>query len=227
MENAYIRKNLTKLQLSIMIILTLFCSITGATYAYFALSVTNTIIGGEAATVNLTLEVDKVFPLSTNENTGVMVPQLSSSLSSALKKGCVDDNGNVVCQVYEVNVQNIGGTARQMVDGEILFYSDNKLTTDVSPSMPNLRWKLITSVDKTTPSNSVLGNKTDLIADADYDNIFIDDLVIDTNSSFTYYIIIWINENNEEQTIDEGSSFYASISLNASNGTGVTSTFTA
>ena len=227
MENAYIRKNLTKLELSVLIILILFCSITGATYAYFALSVTNTIIGGEAATVNLTLDVEKVFPTSISENTGVMVPQLSSSLSSALKKGCVDDNGNVVCQVYEVNVQNIGGTARQMVEGEILFYSDNKLTTDVSPSMPNLRWKLITSVDKSNPSNSVLGNKTDLIADANKDNIFVDDLVMDTNSNFTYYIIIWINENNEEQTIDEGNSYYASISFNSSNGTGVTSTITA
>ena len=127
MDNILISKKLTKIQLTIMMILTLFCSITGATYAYFALSVTNTIIGGEAATVNLTLEVNKVFPTSISENTGVMVPQLTSSLSSALKKGCVDDNGNVVCQVYEVNVQNIGGTAKQMVDGEILFYSDNNI----------------------------------------------------------------------------------------------------
>ena len=224
---------LTKIQLTISLILILFFSVTGATYAYFAFSATNSTINGEAATVNLTLDVTKVFPTESSENTGVMVPQLSvsgnsnSALSAALKSGCVDANENIVCQVYKINIQNIGGTATQVVDGRVAFYGDAEMTMDVSSSMPNLRWKLITSADSTTPTNSVLGTNVDLVANASEDNVFADDVTMATNSSFDYYMIIWINENNEDQTVDEGNSFYAKISFESSNGTGVTSAFTA
>lgn len=227
------KKIITKTQLTITLILILFFSVTSATYAYFTISISNNItITGEAATVNLTLAVEKIFPIDSSTNTGVMVPQLSTSgnsnspLSTALKNGCVDGNSNIICQVYKINIQNIGGTATQMVDGKILFYSDASLETDVSASMPNLKWKLITSVDATTPSNSVLGSNVDLAADANNDNVFANDVVMVTNSSFDYYIIIWITETNLEQPTDEGKTFYGKVEFNSSNGTGVTSTFT-
>lgn len=227
-------KSLAKIQLSITLILILFCCVTGATYAYlYATNFDDETISGDMATVNLTLDVAKVFPTANSENTGVMVPQLSTSnsanspLASALKSGCVDGNGNIVCQVYKVNIQNVGGTATQVVDGEILFYGDNELTTDVKATMPNLKWRMIDEdgVNETTPSNSILGINPDLVADANDDNIFADDLTMTTNSGFTYYIIIWINETNSDQTVDEGNSFYARVEFNASNGTGITATF--
>ena len=232
MENTYTSKKLTKLQLSITLILILFCSVTGATYAYFAsVQSDSSTIRGNMATVTLKLDVEKIFPLNSRENTGVIVPQLSTSgssnsaLSSALKKGCVDDNANIVCQVYKVAIKNNGGTATLMVDGEILFYGDNELTTDVNTTMPNLRWKLIKSADKDNPSNSILGNNIDLIADANDDNVFADDITLETNDNNDYYLIIWLNETNSDQIADEGSTFYASIKVNASNGIGVTATF--
>ena len=50
------KKNVTKMQLTVTLILILFFSITSATYAYFAISATNNnTITGSAATVNLTL----------------------------------------------------------------------------------------------------------------------------------------------------------------------------
>lgn len=231
-DNNKTKKIMTKTQLAITLILTLFISVTGATYAYYAIVLEdNTTINGEAATVNLTLSVEKVFPTATSTNTGVMVPQLSTSgsnnspLSSALKQGCVDDNGNIVCQVYEIIIENVGGTATQVADGFIQFYSNANLTTDVNPTMPNLKWKVITSADATTPSNSVLGTNTDQVANASETNIFADDLVMPTDSSFTYYIIIWINEINVDQPLDPGHSFFGKITFNASNGWGVTSAF--
>ena len=44
-------------------------------------------------------------------------------------------------------------------------------------------------------------------------------------SNIDYYMIIWIDETNEVQDIDEGNSFFGKIVVEASNGTGVTSTF--
>ncbi|MBQ8681352.1 MAG: hypothetical protein IJ509_00350 [Bacilli bacterium] len=237
-ENNKPKKQLTKVQLTITLILILFFSITGATYAYLAISaINNNTITGIAATVNLTLDVTKIFPTAASTNTGVMVPQLSTSesntsaLSTALKNGCIDANNNVVCQVYKIDIENDGGTATQVVDGWVSFYSDSAMTTDVSTVMPNLRWKLIDSIDTITPANSVLGTNTDLAANAN-ENVFANDITMVTDSSFTYYMIIWINETNADQSDKSTSSsnpkrFYGKIEFNSSNGTGVTSTFTA
>lgn len=231
LENNVKEKNFTKIQLTITLILILFFCVTGATYAYFAVSATNNIITGNAATVNLTLDVTKIFPAAGN-NTGVMVPQLSvsgsdtSPLATALKNGCVDGNSNIVCQVYRINIQNIGGTAKQIVDGKVLFYGNTAMTNDVTTTMPNLKWKLIDSVDTTTLSNSELGTETDKVADAaGDDNVFANDVTMTTGSNFTYYMIIWINETTFDQPTDVGKSFYAKIAFDSSNGTGVTSTF--
>lgn len=223
---------LTKIQLSISLILIVFFCVTGATYAYFTATASNNVLTGNMATVNLTLDVEKVFPTSSSENTGVMVPQLSTSsevnspLSAALKSGCVDANENVVCQVYKINIQNIGGTATQVVDGNIYFYGNPELTNDVSLTMPNLMWKLITFADSTLPINSVLGTNVDLAANASENNVFADDVTLKTNDSHDYYMIIWVNETNSDQKRDEGNSFYTKVTFNSSNGTGVTATFT-
>lgn len=224
------QKVFTKTQLTITLVLVLFLTVTGTTYAYFAISATNNTITGNAATVNLTLTVDRVFPTSSSTNTGAMVPQLSTSgssssaLSSALKNGCVDSNTNVVCQVYQITIANQGGTATQVVDGMVSFYGNSALTTDAHTTMPNLKWKLITSVDVTTPTNSVLGTNVDNEANFN-DNLFVTNLTLATNDSYTYYMIVWINETNAVQTSEPGKSFYGKIQFDSSNGTGVTSTF--
>lgn len=224
--------DVTKFQLSITLILFLFFIVTGTTYAYFALTASNNnTITGTAATVNLTLNVEKVLPTSTSVNTGVMVPQLSTSgsntspLSSALKSGCVDSNTNIVCQVYKITIANSGGTATQVVDGKISFYGNSSLTTNISTTMPNLSWKLIESVDTTTLTNSKLGTNTDNTASSTDVN-FVSNLTLSTNVSNTSYIIVWINETSTDQTTDKGKTFYGKVSFSSSNGTGVTSTFT-
>ena len=232
-------KYLEKNQVLITLIMVLFFCITGATYAYFAISaVDNTTITGAAATVNLTLDVKKIFP-ATDDNTGVLVPQLSTSasasspLSTALKSGCVDANKNVVCQVYRISIQNKGGSATQVVDGKILFYSDATLKTNVHTAMPNLKWKLIDSVDAVTPTNSVLGSRSDLEANDNSSNgKFVSSLSLATNVVRNYYVIIWINETGADQTdkstsIDNPKVFYGKVQFDSSNGTGVTSTFQA
>ena len=228
-ENTYKEGKFTIVQLTITLIFVVLFSVTGATYAYFAATATDDeTITGTMATVNLTLDVKRVFPLESSSNTGVIVPQLSSNgaLSLALKSGCVDDNNNVVCQVYKINIQNVGGTATQIVDGKVMFYGNNTLTNDVSSTMPSLRWKLITSADEVSPSNSVLGNNDAMIADTvGEDNIFADEITMVDGSNIDYYMIIWIDETNEEQDIDEGNSFFGKIVFESSNGTGVTSTF--
>lgn len=215
---------ITKLQFSVTMILTLFVSVVGFTFAYFSISVSNNTINGSAATVNLTLDVSKKLPKTNVSNTGVFVPQLNSTLGSALKGGCVDANSNVVCHVYEIIIQNMGGSATQVVDGIVSFYGNSSMTNDVSTTMPNLKWRLITSVDVNYPDNSVLG--TNQIMAANYNNnVFANDIILATNDVKKYYMIVWISETNNDQPVDESSAFFGKIEFNSANGTGVTSTF--
>lgn len=226
-------KNLTKTHLTITLLLALVFSVTSATYAYFAISaIDNSTITGDAATVDLTLDVTRIFPTSSSTNTGVLVPQLSvsgsatSPLASALKSGCVDQNTNVVCHVYKISIQNKGGTATEVVDGKVSFYGNAGMTTNVATTMPNLKWKLITSANPTTPGNSVLGTNADLPANSNA-NKFVTNLTLVTDAKFDYYMIVWINETKAEQKEDIGKTFYGKIQFDSSNGTGVTSTFKA
>ena len=193
-------KKVTKLQLAVTLILVAFLSITGTTYAYFAISATNNnTITGDAATVNLTLDVSRVYPTESSDNTGVLVPQLSTSasatspLNNALKSGCVDANKNVVCHVYKIIVQNVGGTATQVVDGKISFYGNAALTTNINTVMPNLKWRLVENVNETTPNSSSLGTNTDHVASSTEEN-FVSNLTMETNSSSTIILLFGLEK---------------------------------
>lgn len=208
-------------------IITLLLSITSTTYAYFYFESKNTnIISGDLAEGSLALNVEKIFPLQSSNNTGVIVPQLEIALSNALKAGCVDSNTNVVCQVYHVNLKNTG-TATGVFNGTLTLYGDKNTKVNIATTMPNLKWKRITSVNTTSPANSVLGNISSVIANSDIsnsDNFFTSSETLNPNQEKDYYLIIWINEINNDQN-ETGKTYYGKISFESTNGVGITSTF--
>lgn len=213
---------------TLFLIITTFLTVLGSTYSYFSFTIDNrTTITGDMATVNLELNIEKILP--TKESTGVMVPQKSvsgssnSPLASALKKGCVDDNRNIVCQVYKITVNNNQGTAREVVDGYISFYSNQEMTESSSIKMPNLSWKLITSVDTNNNNNSILGTNLDNTASGTPTK-FAQNIRLNTNESNTSYMIVWFNEINDDQ-IDKNNTFYGKVTFESSNGTGITAIF--
>ena len=215
-------------KITIVIILITFISVVSGTYAYFYYATDNkTTLTGKMATVNLELQVQQVLP--TKESTGVMVPQKSvsgsntSALSSALKKGCVDDNKNIVCQVYSIQIKNDGGSATEIVEGSASFYSDQELTKNATTTMPNLKWKLIASFDQNNNNNSSLGTKIDNTASSTPTK-FVDELELKTNDTETFYMIVWFNETNTDQ-IDKSNTYYGKIEFTSSNGTGITASF--
>lgn len=215
-------------KITILIVTITFFSVLGATYAYLSLSTaTTTTLNGKMATVNLKLTINQIFP--TQNGTGVMVPQKSisksnnSPLSQALKRACIDSNENIVCQVYEIKIKNDRGTATEVIDGFISFYSNTELTIGSERTMPNLSWKLITSANQSTPNNSILGTNPDNTASGQKAK-FISNVKLTTNSEKEYYMIIWFNEIGIDQ-IDKNNTFYGKVEINSSNGTGVTAEF--
>ena len=117
---------------------TLIVAIIGATFAYFTATASNsTTIAGNAASVGLTLSVEKV-----SHGDKGLVPQLETALSAAMKgkdgagtgsDSCIDGNGNTVCQVYKITVGNTG-TGWGSEPAAQGAKADNKLVENVTIS---------------------------------------------------------------------------------------------
>lgn len=128
-------------------ILTLIVSITGATFAYFTATATagENVITGNMASITFRLGVEKVT--NVDEAKGGLIPMTNSMVEKALvanaadaNKGiCVDDNSNAVCQVYKITVENTG-TASMFLDGYVVLTGGSGQPTDDSSSPTTMRW---------------------------------------------------------------------------------------
>ena len=187
---------------------TLIVAIIGATFAFFTATATNNeTIKGNAATVSLGLSVEKV-----SHGEKGLVPQLETALSSAMKgvdgagtgkDSCVDANGNTVCQVYKITVTN-SGTGDAKLNGTLALEKGD---------VANLKWATVTGWGTNPVAQGAKGDNN-----------------IDTNVTVTgggnkeYYVVIWIEELTTPQ--DDTGNFTGTVTFNAADGQGVTSTFT-
>ena len=128
-------------------ILTLIVSITGATFAYFTATASagENLITGNMASSTFRLNVEKVTDV--DETKGGLIPMTNSMVERALvanaadaNKGiCVDDNSNAVCQVYKITVENTGTTS-MFLDGYVVLTGGSGQPTDDSSSPTTMRW---------------------------------------------------------------------------------------
>ena len=122
---------------------TLVVAIIGATFAYFTATASNNVITGNMATVSLNLAVTKVTTVDVTK--GGMIPMSNGMVEQAVNRGytekddedrdvtniCVDDNGNAVCQVYQITLTN-SSSAGQFVDGYVALRGGSGAPTDLS-----------------------------------------------------------------------------------------------
>lgn len=196
----------------IIAMLTLVVAIVGATFAYFSLQASDeNTVKGNAAKVGLSLEVRKVSV----DATGDLVPLDELLLEKAIKgdnetsnQMCVDKNGNTVCQVYEVKVTN-EGTAATAVNGTLTLTAE---------TITNLKWQIMT--DQDTPVTDTGQFKT-----TDDTEIAKNDTVEANPGTKSYYIMIWIDEIEEDQNDSDTGAFTGVVSFTSADGSGVTGTF--
>lgn len=226
----------------VIMIFTLMVCTTGATYAYFAItSPTNTAMTGTTATANLTLNVTRLAPNSAKwtGSSQKMVPQFekvggngAELLTTAMNtsNSCVDGNGNVICQVYEIKLTN-GGTSNLSVTGNLTF-------SWTSPSsFANLKYRLkaneTVALDETTAVSSTnLGGMTSTLINSETPILLATKKTLAVNASYYWYIVFWINETGEIQNATDTGTFTSTVTFNPVNPTtgetmqGVTSTIT-
>lgn len=221
MNNKKVNK---KISILIIGIATLIISITGATYAYFAIGATNNnVITGTAATADLGLTVTKNLPTATNS--GAIVPQLNAALGSAVSVGCVDANQNIVCEVFTIKVEN-KGSSQIRIKGSLHF--------TYTSTFSNLYWREMDSATTLGTHNiyKASTNESTVSTTSGQQNAsLISSLSLTAGASKSYYVVIWLEETNTTQnTIDTGT-FTGTVKFNAINSSGqaisgVTSTIT-
>ena len=196
--------------MSLIVILILV--ISGSTFAYFAFSASNTIIGGNAGTVDLTLTVTKVLP-TTNTTDDILIANFSE-LADNLTAKCTDGT-YALCQLYRINLANASTGVNTNVKGSLSF---NNAT------VPNLSWVYLgNSYDSDADYTSADLPNTFNTASSTFTN-FIDSHLLSSGNNIDFYVLVWVNESAEEQT-DNGQ-YSGTVRFEDSNGKGVTSTFT-
>ena len=179
-EQNILKRSSKKLIIFEIVCVALIIGLIGYTYSFFNVTATNdSVIYGEAASVNLSLEVEKIAP-STNKG---LVPQLDQYITSAVigKNGsCVDDNNNNVCQVYKITVTNSGSSVH--VNGTLTLSAKNN---------PNLKWAEISGTTSPTLKSNVNSNTYMQLASNEYYN---------SGEAKDYYIVIWISETGIAQS---------------------------
>jgi len=127
------KRNLSNIFYGVIGVATLMVAVIGATFAYFTATAANNVISGNMATVDFDLSVAKVTNVDVTK--GGMIPMsnnmVEQAVSGASNKGiCLDDNGNAVCQVYKITVNNTG-TVGMFVDGYVTLTGGSGVPEDL------------------------------------------------------------------------------------------------
>lgn len=210
-QNNQIKNEQVKIVNLFLVIILIIMIVTGGTFAYFAFTASNNIIGGNAGTVNLTLNVTKVLP-NTETTDNILITSFNE-LPANLNASCIDGE-YALCQVYKINLANATSGVNTDVKGSLAFDND---------TVPNLSWVYLGNSysSSTTYTSEDLGN-TFNTASSTFTN-FIDSHLLTVGNDIDFYILVWVNESEEEQT-DEGS-YSGTVRFDGSNGEGVTANF--
>ena len=206
MENAKNNESVKNINLFLVIVI-LILVISGSTFAYFAFSATNNVIGGNAGSVDLSLTVTKLLPDSDDIADDILIANFSE-LATNLNNGCVED-GYALCQLYKINLANSATGVNTNVKGSLSFDNTN---------VPNLSWVYLGDTYSSTNIPNTFNT-----ASSTFTN-FVNGHLLTAGTNKDFYILVWVNESAIEQT-DNGT-YSGTVRFEDSNGKGVTSTFT-
>lgn len=216
-NNDEVTKDGKKIAFLFVGIATLVVAIAGATFAYFQVTVTNDEdIEGESGYVASALTMTITHDTNSTVGTKKLIPQLDSGMATATNTTykCVDANGNAVCKIFKIVLSNTTDTKFYVTGTLQLSDNDNNELVD---SMPNLKWMQCSGANTCTGTTYNLKSTTSFINNAE----------LAGKTSATYYVVVWISEQNSAQT-DNGS-FNGTVSFTGYNdanqtSAGVTST---
>ena len=167
--------------------------IIGSTLAYFSFRTTsdkNVINASSLKDSSVTISVSQV------SGGGDLFPLKDDDIMKAYNRNCVDDNGNMACNKYAVTLNNTGNS--NYLDGKIKFNTSNNLV--------NLYFMMIDSKGSVyVPTTKIENDK--------YYNIG-KSLKMKENSDFSYTLIVWLRNLDENQNNEMNGNYKGTISYN-------------
>ena len=178
--------------------------------AFFTASArSKTIQEIESAVVNFSLKAEKI----TDEEKKGLVPVKDDEIINALKgengQQCTDLNGNNVCQIYKVSVDNDS-------DYSTAFKSSLELIASENSVYNNLKWAEVIYSDAPTLLGEIKPMST-----SNWKTSY----GIGANTTGVFYIAIWISDNGYNQNDSDYGNFTGNITFEAVSGDKLTSTF--
>ncbi|MBQ8682003.1 MAG: hypothetical protein IJ509_03740 [Bacilli bacterium] len=138
------KHNVNNIFYGVIGIATLMIAVIGATFAYYTATASNTAtIQGNMATIQFNVNVTKVTDV--DDDKGGMIPMSNNMMEQALQSSngiCVDNNGNAVCQVYKITVENTS-TVSMFVDGFVTLKGGSGNPVDytaITSNKTTMRW---------------------------------------------------------------------------------------
>ena len=161
---------------------------------------------------NANLTVERIVPDSANAR---LVPLLDKNLDIALKgtggvSSCIDGNSNLSCEVYKITINNTGSTNLRL-KGTVTIAA-----TGQNNVYNNLKWEEI---------ENPTSRKSEYLTNGMGTSSLDDELKLNVGGSKTYYIAVWLSENNQDQTDTDKGEFGGLVRFEDFNGQGVTATF--
>lgn len=208
--------------------ITLSVVIIGATLAYFTAStVDDTTVHGDSATVNFSLNVEKVTDI---DNAFGLVPMKNDQAPGAARMKCDDDFGNAGCQIYKITV-NADTDTVMFLDGYIIMIpNDERVETRFSSvytddneenfytafsssdfiNRDSLNSSFISSNDKDDLGIATGACEVSLNNNYNHSNasdcLFVKNKKIggDVGRTLVFYTMIWVYDNGEAQNYLQG-----------------------
>ena len=179
--------------------------VIGATYSYYAYSYQNEVaIKGNVIAIDADLTVELVVG-----NNKKLVPLLDDALSNAINGvgssngACIDNNGNLSCQVYKITLHN-NGSRLQDLKGTIELYAKGSGSV-----YTNLKWRELTNTTTVKDGSIVNGmSKSNLVTG----------LTLDSGEEVIYYIAVYIKEVDTNQVNTDKGQFGGTVTFETEDG---------
>ena len=202
---------------------TLIVAIIGATFAYFSATIesdTETVTGQTATAATVSLAVEQVYPTLESGKQGIggrMIPLTDSDLATAVSaaNSCIDKNGYVACQVYQVTLTNEEGSDTVMANVSV------QLTT--LDGIENMRWQRLTDVNTVDAEFDAVEDHSEAVVLGD-DLTLTGSKTVDeegNKNTVVEYFVVWLhnttdavegdNSGNQTET-DAGRLFKGTVS---------------
>lgn len=181
-----------KLLFSILGVVAISCITFGATYAYYASSVSDTITGEARGGLTTTLTLDTTYKASK------LVPLQDSLVKTAISKDnnkCIDASNYEVCSLYKITLTNTSSS--ETLYGYIRT-NTSTYTTD------NLKYQIFDSSYNALTDVITLSKTADTTV---YFEKSSSNYSVTSTGTTTFYLAIWLTDTGENQSADYSKTF--------------------